>query len=194
MGPKVSEGAKAYSIVKVNLGLPSPLWGKKTTPDSTQMFFFFLFLNAKASFSCQNWNDWSASFKTFNPILSHLREQKVALILIFLLCPWREQCSLNSPPNYCQHHGDVKSEEATEAGAAVVLLATAGGSPSPKPSLLGLSASASWDCEAKGETGTGHTSAFACRKASVCWRRCRQPPGGGRRNFTEDYAHSIPLR
>ena len=31
----------------------------------------------------------------------------------------------------------MKSEEATEAGAAVVLLATAGGSPSPKPSLLG---------------------------------------------------------
>lgn len=122
VGPKVSEGPNAYSIIEVNLGLPhthTPLFGKKkkkTTPDSRQMFYFFSSLNAKASFSCQNWNDWSASFKTFYPILSHLREQKITLILIFLLSPRREECSLNSPPNYCQHHRDVKSGEATEAG------------------------------------------------------------------------------
>lgn len=44
MGPKVSEGAKAYSIVEVNLGLLLPLWGKKkqNTSDSTQMFLSYM--------------------------------------------------------------------------------------------------------------------------------------------------------
>lgn len=46
------------------------------------------------------------------------------------MCPSREDCPGNPPPNYCQHHGDMKlEEEATDVGAEFVLLATAGGSP-----------------------------------------------------------------
>lgn len=79
----------------------------------------------------------------------------------------------------------MKSEEATEAGAAVVLLATAGGGPSPKP-LAAAAAPLARQPQlletsmAEGETGAGHASASACRKRAVRWRRCRQPSGGGR--------------